>query len=118
MPRQMFSLPHPGEKDTRIRHPRLLRFTQFLILLYFVFCLLLSIANLPSNFRYANTNATPSTTLPQDLATLGISLELGVIYRWATMLAISSLFIIAAVTSGIKVLQAVRTNPVKLLRTE
>ena len=28
------------------------------------------------------------------------------------------LFIIAAVTSGIKVLQAVRTNPVKLLRTE
>lgn len=28
------------------------------------------------------------------------------------------LFIIAAITSGIKVWQAVRTNPVKLLRTE
>ena len=28
------------------------------------------------------------------------------------------LFIIAAITSGIKVWQAIRTNPVKLLRTE
>lgn len=28
------------------------------------------------------------------------------------------LFVIAAITSGIKVWQAVRTNPVKLLRTE
>jgi hypothetical protein len=32
--------------------------------------------------------------------------------------AVIVLFVIAAVTSGIKVWEAIRTNPVKLLRTE
>src|SRR5687767_4166783 len=100
MSARLSSLPGSSENATRIQHPRKLFAARFFLILFLVLSLLFGISNVPSNFEFAYRHLTPYITSFHDLTTLGISIELGVLYSWLTVLMGQVILIIAALITA------------------